>query len=469
MDKTTEALVRRLSSLSFESLTEAAVHEAKRHLIDSFGCAMGGYTSEPSVIARRMAAGFSAKQTATVLGEGTQASPEAAAFANSCMVRFLDANDSYNSVGSGHPSDIRGAVLAAAEIAKASGKDLVAATVAGYELFGIFADVMPIRDRGWDQSVFIAPASAISAGLLLGLSHEQLANAISIAITANVATRNTRAGELSMWKGCATPHAAKAGLFAAMLAAEGMTGPTAAFEGDHGVWQQVLGWEPSYDVGQAPSPAPEALPEALEGRRGGTLAIQRCSFKYFAAEFHAQAPITTVLAFREQVKPEDVEALNVEIYKMAYGEIGSGPSKWDPRNRETADHSLPYMLAAALQDGRVTPDSFEPARYLDPALRPVMARIHVSENPEFTSAFPKEMRSSIELVTRSGQRIKWDCGYAKGHVNNPMSDQDVENKFRDLCSPGFSDTQTETALKALWAIDQASDISPVLQLFTIKR
>src|SRR5438067_12744486 len=111
MDKTTETLVQRLSSLTYDSLTAAAVHEAKRHLIDSFGCAMGGYTSEPAVIARRMAAGSGGKQTATILGEGTPASPEAAAFANSCMVRFLDANDSYNSVGSGHPSDIMGTVL----------------------------------------------------------------------------------------------------------------------------------------------------------------------------------------------------------------------------------------------------------------------------------------------------------------------------------------------------------------------
>src|SRR5687767_8723263 len=170
MDRTTEALARYVVSLRYEDLSPRAIHETKRHLLDSLGCAVGGYAGEPSVIARRMAPVFSGNPSARLLGEGRSTTPEAAAFANSVMIRFLDANDTYVARGSGHPSDMLGALLAAAEAQGASGKALLLATVAGYEVFGALADQVSLRDRGWDQSVFIAPASAAGAGALLGLS-----------------------------------------------------------------------------------------------------------------------------------------------------------------------------------------------------------------------------------------------------------------------------------------------------------
>src|SRR5262249_30517121 len=182
----------------------------------------------------------------------------------------------------------------------------------------------------------------------------------------------------AMWKGCATAVAAKAGLFAAELARAGMTGPTAAFEGRHGLWEQVTG---PFEVG------------AL----GGSFAIERTNFKFFAAEYHAQAPIAMALGLRARVAVDEIESIDVRIYAMAHSEIGSEPAKWDPRTRETADHSLPYMLAVALQDGRVTPASFEPSRYLDAGLRPLMSRIRVVESPEFTRRFPRELVSEIEV------------------------------------------------------------------------
>src|SRR6266404_5641243 len=389
MDATTERLARYVSALRYEDLSARAIHEAKRHLIDSLGCALGGSRSEPAAIARRVAPAWNGTPSARLLGDGRSTTPEAAAFANSVMIRFLDANDTYIARGSGHPSDMLGALLAAAELGGALGKDLLLATVAGYEVFGALADQVPLRDRGWDQGVFVAPASAAGAGLLLGFSAVQMADAIAIAATANVATRQTRAGELAMWKGCATAAAAKAGLFAAQLAKAGMTGPTAAFEGRHGLCEQVTG---PFELG------------ALGGA-DRPFAVERTNFKFFAAEYHAQAPLAIALGLRDKVRAEEIESLEVQIYAMARSEIGSEPAKWDPRTRETADHSLPYMLAVALRDGRVTPASFEPERYLDPSLRPLMNRIRVAEHPELTRRFPQELASRIEVITRSGQRF----------------------------------------------------------------
>jgi len=375
-----------------------------------------------------------------------------AAFANTVMVRYLDANDSYNSVGSGHPSDSLGAVLAAAEVVGASGRDTILAMVAAYEVFGALADQVPIREKGWDQGTFIAPAAAVAASLLLGLSIVQMAEALSIAITANVPTRQTRAGELSMWKGCATAAAAKAGLFAALLAREGMTGPTAAFEGHHGLWEQVTG---PFQVGPL-------------GGAGRPFAIERVNLKYFPTEYHSQAPIALALSLRERVKAEEIEAINIQTYWLAYSEIGSEPEKWDPKTRETADHSLPYLLAVALCDGRITPAIFEPSRFLDADLRPLMNRIRITEIPEFTRQYPNSFLSEFEVVTRSGQRIVERTDYPKGHIRNPMTDADVEAKFRDYASDILGPARTEGALGTLWRLEDAEQIGPVLSLFIAK-
>ena len=452
MDSTTEALSRYIVSLRFEDLRSRTVHETKRHLIDSLGCALGAYGSEPAVIARRVAPTWSGAPAARILGEGRPTTPEAAAFANSVMIRFLDANDTYISRGSGHPSDMLGAILAAAEVAGASGTDFLLATVLGYEVFGALADQVSLRDRGWDQGVFVAPASAAGAGRLLGLSTSKMADAIAIAVTANVATRQTRAGELSMWKGCATAAAAKAGLFAAQLAKAGMTGPTAALEGRHGLCEQVTG---AFEL------------RALGG--GRSFAIERTNFKFFAAEYHAQAPLAAALALRDKVRAEEIEALEVQIYAMAHSEIGSEPAKWDPQTRETADHSLPYMLAVALVDGRITPASFEPKRYLDPALRPLMNRIRVTESPELTRRFPRELPSQIDVTTRSGRRYTERAEYPKGHAENPMTDADVERKFRDLSEDVLGRARAAGALEALWRLDEVTRMGAVVELFTFKR
>ncbi len=426
------------------------MREATRHLIDSLGCALGALESEPGVIARRVAPAWGGVPSARLLGEGRATTPEAAAFANSVMVRFLDANDTYITRGSGHPSDMLGALLAAAEWQGASGRDLLRAVVAGYEVFGALADQVSLRDRGWDQGVFVAPASAAGAGLLLGLDAAQMAEAVAIAATAHVATRQTRAGELSMWKGCATAVAAKGGLFAAELAREGMTGPTAAFEGRHGLGEQVTG---PFEIG------------ALGGR-DRSFAVERTNFKFFATEYHAQAPLATMLALREKVRADEIEAIEVQIYAMAHSEIGSEPAKWDPQTRETADHSLPYMLAVALRDGRVTPASFEPARYRDPALRPLMNRIRVVENPDFTRRFPQELPSRIDVLTRSGERVIGRAEYPKGHARNPMTDADVDAKFRDLAAGVLGEARADAALLALWRLADAPRAATILDLLT---
>jgi 2-methylcitrate dehydratase len=450
MDKTTRTLAEYIAGISYEQLSSAAIHETKRRLVDTIGCALGGYSSEPAAIGRRVAAEQSGEPAARIFGSGARTSMEMAAFANTIMARYLDCNDTYVSKGSGHPSDMIPACLAVADAYHASGGDTLLAIAVAYEVFTALADVVGLRDRGWDQGVFVVLGSAAGAAKLLQLTAAQTANALSIAVTANIPTRQTRAGELAMWKGCATAASARSGVFAALLAQKGMTGPTAAFEGRHGVFEQVTG------------------PFEL-GRLGGGVpfGIERTNIKFFPAEYHSQAPLWLALELRKKVRIDEIESIDVETYYTAWSEIGSEPEKWHPKTRETADHSLPYLLAAALMDGRITAESFSDARIADPLVSRLMQRIRVSENKAYTEQFPAKLITRIDVTTRDGQRLTETATYPKGHAKNPMSDADLDSKFSDL-SKGLMVADACNALRGvLWRIDEADDVSRVIDLLRV--
>ena len=231
MDRTTELLSSYAVSLDYSALPASTVHETKRRFIDSLGCAMGGFDSTPSQIARRLAATTSSTIPSRVLGSGELTSPEMAAFANTVMVRYLDCNDTFVSSGAGHPSDMIPAALALADPLRASGKEVITATVLAYEIYGRFSDQVSAADKRWDQGIFVVIGSACAAGKIIGLSEEQMAHAISLAIVPSLPLCTTRMGELSMWKGCATAAATRSGVFAALLAREGMEGPLRPIRG----------------------------------------------------------------------------------------------------------------------------------------------------------------------------------------------------------------------------------------------
>jgi 2-methylcitrate dehydratase len=451
MDRTTEKLARYATSLRFEDVPPSALHWAKKLLIDALACAVGGYHGEPSAIARRLAAATSGTPPARVLGSGAFTSMEAATFANSVMVRYLDFNDTYTSIGEGHPSDALPAVLAVADAYRMDGRATLLALVAAYEVYNALCDATSLRDKGWDHGYFVVFAAAIGAGKLLGLDLERMGHAIALAAGPNVPTRQTRSGELTMWKGCACAAAARGGVFAALLAREGMTAPTAAFEGRHGVWEQVT--------------RPFEL--ATLGGTDRGLGIERTGIKYFPTEYHSQVPLGLALELRKRIAPEDIESVHVETYHLAWSEIGSEPEKWDPKTRETADHSLPYMLACALKDGAVSLAMFEEARIRDGALRPLMNRIKVSENPEFTRAFPGAMMNRIEILTRGGARHVLEGQYPRGHLENPMTDAELEHKYHALCREALGTARSDALLNALWTLERAPEIGPVLELVRV--
>jgi 2-methylcitrate dehydratase len=255
-----------------------------------------------------------------------------------------------------------------------------------------------------------------------------------------------------MWKGCATAAAARAGVFAALLAKEGMTGPTAAFEGFNGVWELVTG---KFELGRL-------------GGEDASYGIERTNMKFFPSEYHSQAPLWMAVNLRSRVRLPEIAAIRVQTYHIAYSEIGSEPEKWNPQTRETADHSLPYLLALALMDGRIAHDSFSIQRMQDHATRGLMQKIEISENAEFTRRFPRELTTEIVIETRSGERVTETASYPRGHVENRMTDGEIEQKFAQQADRGMAPAARDRLLAALWEIDRAARIGDVLELVRVE-
>jgi len=301
-----------------------------------------------------------------------------AGFANGVMVRYLDCNDSYFSPGGGHPSDMIPAVLAMADPMVADGRTVVTSIVLAYEVFCRLSDEVMASNLGWDQGMFGVIGAVCGAGKVLGLDQEQMGHAISLAVTPSLPLAVTRSGELSMWKGCATAAAIRSAVFAAMLAAEGMSGPNEPFDGKRGLWEQAVG-------------KPVVIPEfPLGGSRNDDdpFRINQTIVKSYPSQIHTQAPIGLAIELGKKVALDDIKSVHIDTYASAASSASNEPEKWDPKTRETADHSIPFLVAVALQEGAVTPGTFTPQGIADPTKRATMAKMTVAEDPEFTARFP---------------------------------------------------------------------------------
>lgn len=452
MDSTTEYLSDYACRLTYEDLSPEAVHQVKRTLIDTMGCGVGAFDGEPASIARRAASSVRGNPPARILGTSQQTSTDLAAFANTALVRYLDCNDTYASRGTGHPSDMIPGVLAVADGHRANGRAVITAITAAYEAFCRLADAVPLK--GWDQGLFAAIGAACGAGKILGLDRAAMGNAISIAITTGVPLGVTRIGELSMWKGCATAAAVRTGVFAAELAARGMTGPGHPFEGRDGLWQHL---------------GIEAPKWPRFGGGGEPFRITATSFKAYPSVIHTQGPIGLVLELRPRVAAADIESVHVATYGEAVRRTATEAEKWDPETRETADHSIPYLVAAAFQDGGVTPATFAPPRIKDPALRPLIKKLTVVEEPEFTRRYPAESCTRLEVTTTDGRRLAAETSHPKGHHRNPLTDAAVEAKFRALAGGALGPNGCDRVLAAGWGLESAATLDALFESLVISR
>lgn len=442
-DVTTEALVSFAQKSSFESLSPDVVHACKLRVIDAFSSALGAYDNPTSALARKVALRSRTDNPATVWGSNIQTAPEAAAFANGVMTRLLDISDTYLGKSRGHPSDMISGILAVAESVHADGKAVINAITLAYDVYCSFCNAIDINAKGWDQPVYGVLGCVLGAGKLLKLSRDQMANAVAMALAPNMSLAQARRGALSNWKGCAGANASRNAVFAAQLAQDGFTGPTAVFEGNGGLWE-VIG---RYDW---PLPQNEHL-------------ITQTHLKCLPICYHGQSAVFAALDLRPQVKVEDIAEIVVDGYKAAHMMMGADANRWAPSTRETADHSMPYVVAMALLDGSVTDASFSDARLVDPAVAALMAKIKMRSDDRLDSLYPEGAPARVTIRTKAGQTLSKEVIYPRGHAKNQLSDADVLAKFHELTAARLNDAQRTSVLETLLKLEGVSDVTTVIK------
>jgi len=445
-------LARKLSdwtkNLRYEDLPAKTVHEVKRRVIDSLATTLGAYRSHPAKIVRAKAMSvIDPPPSSSVWGTRHHTTPDLATFANGTMVRYLDYNDTYLSKEPAHPSDNIPAAVAVTQATGKTGRDLILATVIGYEIQCRMCDAASLRAGGWDHVTYGALSTALLAGKLWDLGVEQLEHALGLAGVCNITTRQTRTGQISDWKACAFANAARNGVFAADLARRGLTGPHEIFEGPKGLMKQL-------NLG--------GLKDLVLGKDGDFM-IDKTYIKYWPAEYHSQSAIDACLQLRPRIQGKTIKEIHIKSFEAAVSIIGSEPEKLRPTSRETADHSMFYCCAAALVDGDVTLETFDEHRLTDPKLLDLIDKTKIVEDSEMNKGYPKGIPNDITITCADGTKVNKRVDFPRGHAGNPMTDDEVVAKFRRMAKGIISDATADRILDQAWKLDTMKDVGPLFE------
>ncbi len=435
---------------SYEDLSSEARRQLKARVLDALGCAVGALEGEPIRYVRAQLDDFGGNPHCTLIGGGRTA-PDRAAFYNGALVRYLDFNDTFLAPGETcHPSDNLGAVLAAAEYAGRSGRDLMVALAVAYQVQGRLSEVSPVRAKGFDHTTQGSYAAAAGVAKALGLDQTRTAHAIAIAGTAFNALRVTRTGALSHWKGLAYPNTAFGATHSVFLAMRGITGPLGVFEGNKGFMDAIAGRF------------------YIDWSRENLELVNKTILKKYNAEVHSQSAVEAVeeLMAEHRFHPEDVEEVEIEIFDVAYHIIGGGEEgdKTVVRTKEEADHSLPYIVAVMILDGQVMPEQYRPERILREDVQTLLRRVKVRPRDDFSRRFPAEMPCRIVIRLRDGRVLEKEKADYEGFHTRPMGWPALVSKFERLAGPyADSDLRREivAAVENLDAI-KVSDLTSLL-------
>jgi len=445
-------MARWAAGLEYKDFSKDAVYQAKRYLLDSVGCALGGYQQHDVQIALEVLDEIAGAGPATVIGTGRRIDAVSASLANALMIRCMDYNDIYWKQDPSHPSDIFPAAMAACERSNSDGRELIVGFILGHEFeMRLCEAAFPgIRERGWHHATLTAFVAPFVAGRSLRLSWEKIQHAVGISASHHCTLGAVTAGKLTMMKNTVDPMATQAGVFAALLAEKGYTGPEHVIDGKEGL-VHCFGTE--WKLG--------LLTEGL----GESWRITQCGMKFFPTEALTHAPISAVLDLVKDndLRPDQVAKIQIRSLARA-ADILSDPSKYDPHTKETADHSLPYVIAAALVDRQVTPAQFELSKIMDPAIRAQLRKVEVVADPEIEKVFPALQRVIVTITTSGGQNFTKQLDYPKGDPRNPLSDSEIEEKFAALAEGVLSKTAQAKLKDAIWNLEKLSSATQLMAL-----
>lgn len=454
MDTTTERLAAYAMDLSYEDLPPEVVDRTKRLILDTIGCALGASPYKAPTAARAVAGDSMSKTPATVMVSGHQASPDLAAFANGVMTRYLDYNDYYHNIGGGHPSDTLAPALAAAEAANGDGKAAILGMVLGYEIIlGLGDSAASTKTPGWGSGSFQVIAAAISASKLMGLTKEQTEHAVSMAISSHLSNGRSRGGQISNWKAATSANDSRNGVFCALAARKGLTGPNGAFEGRRGFFELTGN---KFDV----------LP--LGGEKGTQFRIMGAQVKAHPAGYPSHSGIDAAVELHPKIKnPADIKEVRMFTARSGMG-YANEQEAWHPETRERADHSHAFILSLALTEGSVQVRHFEEAYYKRPAIVELMQKVKVSVGEESEKAYHENHDGMplavLEVEMKSGEVHKTKKGFDRTRAEFLRTDAGQDKKLRPMIDAVLPKAQGDQLVKSLRTLEQQRSLKDVLAL-----
>lgn len=451
------------AKLTYGDLSPEAIHAAKLYLYDSFGCALGGSLQHDVQMFLDHAMQMGGADTCTIFGSGFRTDPVTASLLNALCIRAMDYNDIYWKADPSHPSDIIPAALSICEMNELSGKDLILGVCIGHEVEMRLAEFgnPGVREYGWHHATITCIASPIVAGRMLGLSAEQIQQAIGISASPSMCLGAVTAGKLTNMKNTVDPMATRCGVEAAMLAARGYSGPEHVIDGKEGLLHCFEKFGGDFNL--------NTLTDGLPMSSGDHWKILDCGMKSFPIEALSHAPLTAMMKIvaANSVNPDDVAEIKVEVIARAADILGD-PAKYRPTSKETADHSLPYSLAVGLVDGMVTPLQFKQERIDDPALIPIMDKIKVVPNDEFEALFPKFQPSQVTITLTDGRSYTERVDVPKGDPRDPMTEEEIAVKFNALGTAVIGEATCTQLRSLIMGMEGEESVDRLMGLMTAR-
>jgi 2-methylcitrate dehydratase len=456
-----EQLAAEAKNLSFLDLPLEVVHQVKRSLVDTLGVGFGAYLSEPSQNMQNLIKEANGPTESTVFGSGLKTSCLYATLANGIMVRYLDYMDracltKEGTSSLGHNAESIPPILAVGERQHSTGQEVITAVVLAYELLNkvvvsVGGDDGVIDKRGWAPETIKTPCiMALVSGRLLGLNEEQMANALSIAgcFTSELGILSSGKEELTMARNLRFPYAAHSGILGALLAQKGFKGPLNVFEGHHGIAEVLAGGEMDF----------EKLREPIQD-----WTILNTWVKRFAACGNIQGIIeaTLILVKEHDIRAEDVTEIRIKATSHTYRRAANPAKSRYAKTKETADHSAYYCTAVAILDRAVGPDQFSDEKLRDPRVRELIDKVSVEQYPKLEGFSSPGI---VEITTKEGGKYDCEVLLPKGHPMNPMTDADVEEKFRSMAGKFMGEKQMRQIIDTVYNLEKLDDIGKLLKM-----
>jgi 2-methylcitrate dehydratase PrpD len=440
-----------VAGLRYEDLPPAVVDQAARIMVDTLGCAISAWAEDPAKarLALDVAKLYACDGGATVVGApGVRSQPAFAALANGILANAADNDDTHKRALLHTGSVVVPPALALAQTGRLSGRDLIVALVAGYEVaVRVGMAVMPTHYRYWHSTAtngtFGAAATAAKA---LGLDADGVQRTLGLAGT-QAAGLNTFFESGDMTKSIHPGKAAFNGILSAQLAQFGATSPPAILEHPKG-----------YLAAFSTEPKADRLTQGL----GTTWEILQNGFKYFPSILASHAPIQAALAIvkKHAIDPAQIARISNETYNT----VKTHFSNKDVTTVMAARVSVPYCIAIAAVDGRLTQAQFSPARINDPLVRAVLANTEVIADAELNTHYPDKFPARVTITMKNGAAFQETVWFPKGDPQDPLSRDEIDAKFRDNVAAMLSPARADKLLHAIYALPEARHVDGVSAL-----